>query len=230
MQLFPSRQPAGERALSPISAALSMPKAAHMRRHAPAAQQLSCGARRPAPRRSPRARLEFRVMTSRALPQRAARAADARRAPRVRAPQHAAEDPGLPRRAAGQFRTRRRHHHVAAPRAEGAHRALRGGALCSRPPRSPITASRRWLMDMQALPSDQDHVVTLFKQRGLWGAISKTNHAILRWRDPIYRTLARTGDVLCARILPAERQEIAAGLFAAVLARALCAQALGDRG
>lgn len=47
---------------------------------------------------------------------------------------------------------------------------------------------RAWLMDIQALPSDQDHIVTLFQERGLWGAISKTNHAILRWRDPIYRS------------------------------------------
>ena len=46
-----------------------------------------------------------------------------------------------------------------------------------------------WLMDIQALPSDQDHVVTVFRERGLWGAISKTNHAILRWRDPIYKTV-----------------------------------------
>ena len=45
-----------------------------------------------------------------------------------------------------------------------------------------------WLMDIQALPSDQDHIVALFRERGLWGAISKTNHAILRWRDPIYRS------------------------------------------
>jgi hypothetical protein len=45
-----------------------------------------------------------------------------------------------------------------------------------------------WLMDIQALPSDQDHVVTLFQARGLWGAISKTNHAVLRWRDPIYKS------------------------------------------
>jgi hypothetical protein len=45
-----------------------------------------------------------------------------------------------------------------------------------------------WLMDIQALPSDQDHVVTLFQERGLWGAISKTNHAVLRWRDPIYKS------------------------------------------
>jgi hypothetical protein len=45
-----------------------------------------------------------------------------------------------------------------------------------------------WLLDIQALPSDQDHVIALFKQHQLWGAISKTNHAILRWRDPIYRS------------------------------------------
>jgi len=44
-------------------------------------------------------------------------------------------------------------------------------------------------MDIQALPSDQDHVVTLFQERGLWGAISKTNHAVLRWRDPIYASV-----------------------------------------
>src|SRR5665213_79558 len=45
-----------------------------------------------------------------------------------------------------------------------------------------------WLMDMQALASDQDHVIALFRQRGLWGAISKTNHSVLCWRDPIYRS------------------------------------------
>ena len=88
---------------------------------------------------------------------------------------------------------------------------------------------RAWLMDIQALPSDQDHIVALFKERGLWGAISKTNHAILRWRDPIYRSAARTGDELRTRILPAGRQEIDADIFAAIFAGALCAQALGDR-
>ena len=41
---------------------------------------------------------------------------------------------------------------------------------------------------MRALPSDLDHIVTLFKERGLWGAISKTNHPVLRWRDPVYRS------------------------------------------
>lgn len=45
-----------------------------------------------------------------------------------------------------------------------------------------------WLVDMRARPTDQDHIITLFKVRGLWGAISKTNHSILRWRDPVYRS------------------------------------------
>ena len=36
---------------------------------------------------------------------------------------------------------------------------------------------------------DVDHVVALFKEAGYWGAISKTNHAVLRYRDPIYKTI-----------------------------------------
>lgn len=36
---------------------------------------------------------------------------------------------------------------------------------------------------------DVDHVITLYKRNGYYGAISKTNHAVLRFRDPIYRTL-----------------------------------------
>lgn len=44
------------------------------------------------------------------------------------------------------------------------------------------------VMDFQTLLVDEDHVVAIFKQNGLWGAISKTNHAILRWRDPIYKS------------------------------------------
>ncbi len=43
------------------------------------------------------------------------------------------------------------------------------------------------LMDFQTLPNDTDHVVALFRENGFWGAMSKTNHAILRWRDPVYK-------------------------------------------
>ncbi len=35
---------------------------------------------------------------------------------------------------------------------------------------------------------DDDHVVALYKRGGCYGAISKTNHATIRFRDPIYRT------------------------------------------
>lgn len=44
------------------------------------------------------------------------------------------------------------------------------------------------LLDLQTLAYDEDHVVALFRQHGHWGAISKTNHSILRWRDPVYKT------------------------------------------
>lgn len=43
------------------------------------------------------------------------------------------------------------------------------------------------IMDFRALPDQDDHVVTPFKLNGLWGAISKTNHSVLRYRDPVYR-------------------------------------------
>jgi hypothetical protein len=44
------------------------------------------------------------------------------------------------------------------------------------------------LMDLRAAPYDEDHVVALFKEKGYWGAMSKTNHPVLRWRDPVYKT------------------------------------------
>jgi hypothetical protein len=44
------------------------------------------------------------------------------------------------------------------------------------------------LMDMEAR-GDDDHVVALFKDGNHWGAISKSNHIWLRWRDPVYRSL-----------------------------------------
>src|SRR3989344_7563100 len=43
------------------------------------------------------------------------------------------------------------------------------------------------LLDLRTTPRDEDHVVALFRQNGRWGAISKTNHAVLRYRDPVYK-------------------------------------------
>ncbi len=45
------------------------------------------------------------------------------------------------------------------------------------------------LLDLKTHKKDQEHVVALFRKNGYWGAISKTNHAVLRYRDPIYETV-----------------------------------------
>ena len=43
-----------------------------------------------------------------------------------------------------------------------------------------------FVMDLEATARDYDHVVALFQKYGKWGALSKTNHSVLRYRDPIY--------------------------------------------
>jgi hypothetical protein len=45
------------------------------------------------------------------------------------------------------------------------------------------------ILDLTSSFHDLDHVVAPFKQHGAWGAVSKTNHAVLRYREPIYRTI-----------------------------------------
>ncbi|HEY4484560.1 MAG TPA: hypothetical protein VI978_02460 [Candidatus Paceibacterota bacterium] len=49
------------------------------------------------------------------------------------------------------------------------------------------------LLDIKSVDHDLDHVVALFQNPptsgGKWGAISKTNHAVLRYREPIYRDI-----------------------------------------
>lgn len=44
------------------------------------------------------------------------------------------------------------------------------------------------LMDLEAV-HDDDHVVAVYRERGLWGSIAKSNFAGLRFRAPIYRTV-----------------------------------------
>lgn len=36
---------------------------------------------------------------------------------------------------------------------------------------------------------DYDHVIAVFKQFGKWGAITKTNHGVLRYREPVYKDI-----------------------------------------
>ena len=44
------------------------------------------------------------------------------------------------------------------------------------------------LLDLEA-DRDSDHVLALYRQRGLWGSIAKSNYSGLRFREPAYRTL-----------------------------------------
>jgi len=44
------------------------------------------------------------------------------------------------------------------------------------------------LLDLCAV-RDDDHVLALFRRRGCWGAVAKSNYAGLRFREPVYRTL-----------------------------------------
>jgi hypothetical protein len=45
------------------------------------------------------------------------------------------------------------------------------------------------VMHLDCHESDYPHVIALFRRSGTWGAISKTNGAPLRYRDPVYRSL-----------------------------------------
>ena len=44
------------------------------------------------------------------------------------------------------------------------------------------------IFDLEA-KNDTDHVVAIYKVRGHWGAIAKSNYAGCRYREPVYRTL-----------------------------------------
>ncbi len=46
------------------------------------------------------------------------------------------------------------------------------------------------LLDLRSAAHDFDHVVALFKESDRWGAVSKTNHAVLRYREPVYKTIS----------------------------------------
>ena len=46
-----------------------------------------------------------------------------------------------------------------------------------------------YLLHLSALTEDYDHVIAPFKINGLWGALSKTNHAVLRYREPVYKNI-----------------------------------------
>jgi hypothetical protein len=54
-------------------------------------------------------------------------------------------------------------------------------------------ALRQWgdpplLVDMRS-HNDDDHVLAVFRRNGGWGCIAKSNFTVLRFREPVYRTV-----------------------------------------
>jgi len=64
--------------------------------------------------------------------------------------------------------------------AEGAFLAAAAFRVHGRPP---------LLLDLEANDRDDDHVVALYRDGGLWGAVGMSKFAGLRYRSPVYRTI-----------------------------------------
>ena len=48
---------------------------------------------------------------------------------------------------------------------------------------------KSYLLHLQTTKEDLDHVIVVFKDGMYWGALSKTNHSVLRYRDPVYKSI-----------------------------------------
>lgn len=83
-------------------------------------------------------------------------------------------DPGVSCRSPRRVLRERRGHCV-----EGALLATTALRLQGHPP---------LILDLEA-ERDDDHVLTIFRRDGLWGAIGKSNYSGLRYREPVYKTL-----------------------------------------
>lgn len=61
--------------------------------------------------------------------------------------------------------------------------ALLGAYILSRHSYKPL------VLHLETAKGDIDHVIVPFKKGGYWGALSKTNHAVLRFREPVYKNI-----------------------------------------
>lgn len=52
-----------------------------------------------------------------------------------------------------------------------------------------LTGRKPLIVSLKVKKPDDDHIVVLFKENGYYGALSKTNHPVLRYRDPVYRSV-----------------------------------------
>jgi hypothetical protein len=51
-----------------------------------------------------------------------------------------------------------------------------------------FNGSKPLIVDLKAY-NDDDHVITIFKEDGHWGAVAKSNFTSLRYREPVYLSL-----------------------------------------
>jgi hypothetical protein len=51
-----------------------------------------------------------------------------------------------------------------------------------------VQGHRPLLLDLEAV-QDVDHVVAVYRVRGRWGGVARSNYSGLRFREPLYRTL-----------------------------------------
>ena len=51
-----------------------------------------------------------------------------------------------------------------------------------------LQGHRPWIVDLEA-EQDCDHVLAVFRQRGFWGAVARSNYSGLRYREPVFRTI-----------------------------------------
>ncbi len=52
-----------------------------------------------------------------------------------------------------------------------------------------LSGYKPMLLHLKTTKHDLDHVITPFKVGKYWGALSKTNHNVLRYREPIYKNI-----------------------------------------
>jgi len=52
-----------------------------------------------------------------------------------------------------------------------------------------LNNKKSFLLDIRSKKKDLDHIVTLFREDGLWGAISKTSYPVLKFRDPVFKNV-----------------------------------------
>lgn len=52
-----------------------------------------------------------------------------------------------------------------------------------------LNKKKSFLIDIKSRKEDLDHVVVVFKENGFWGAVSKTSYPVLRFRDPVFKSI-----------------------------------------